>query len=193
MQDLQLECECKKVSGVIHSASPQSGNHLICYCKDCQAFANHLDPQSTTLNQYGGTRIYQCCSGSLEITQGQEHIACLRLTEGGLYRWYTSCCNTPIGNTLGKGMPFVGVIHRFIPVDQEQEKKLGPILGSFHLKGATSRVPKEELGPASEAKLTFRVLRKLLAWKLGSLGKGHPFFSKDGEPIAKPEIVNKSP
>jgi hypothetical protein len=47
----------------------------------------------------------------VEITAGAEHLACLRLREGGLARWHTGCCRTAIGNSLATpNVPFIGLI-----------------------------------------------------------------------------------
>ena len=74
----------------------------------------HLQKQDVTLDAAGGTRIYQLPPANVQITGGQENLACLRLKEKGLIRWYAKCCNTPIGNTVSKSMPFIGLIHTFI-------------------------------------------------------------------------------
>ena len=34
----------------------------------------------------------------------------VRLTPKGLFRWHTTCCNTPVGNTLRPSVPFVGIV-----------------------------------------------------------------------------------
>ncbi len=45
----------------------------------------------------------------------------------GLMRWYASCCNTPIGNTMAtSAMPFIGLIHACIDAPTGA---LGPIRG----------------------------------------------------------------
>ena len=46
----------------------------------------------------------------LRSLQGQHRIVGLRLTPKGLFRWYASCCNTPVGNTLTPAIPFVGIV-----------------------------------------------------------------------------------
>lgn len=73
----------------------------MCCCMDCQKFAVFLQQEDQILDQYGGTDIFQIPILHVKITEGNEHIACVRLNQKGIYRWYTGCCNTPIGNTLG--------------------------------------------------------------------------------------------
>lgn len=73
-----------------------------------------LEQEHKILDQYGATDIFQLPVAHLYITTGNEHIACLRLSQKGIYRWFAKCCNTLIGNTLGGKAPFIGVVHNFM-------------------------------------------------------------------------------
>ena len=191
MEELALRCKCGQVSGSVKKVRPQCGNRIVCYCKDCQAFAQELDPKSNTLNAFGGTEIFQVAPDQVKIEQGTEHLASLRLTETGLLRWYSACCNTPIGNTVGAHLPFVGIIHDFYDIDQDKDKKLGPVLGSVNMGGATGKVPAEIKGPYSGLRILLRVMGKLLIWKLTWRGNSKPFFKENGKPVAEPRIVRQ--
>ncbi|MFX6869136.1 DUF6151 family protein, partial [Acinetobacter baumannii] len=79
------------------------------YCDDCQAFAHRLG-RADLLNAQGGSDIVQVAPAALTFVKGQNRIAGMRLTPKGLFRWHTTCCNTPVGNTLGPAIPFVGLI-----------------------------------------------------------------------------------
>ena len=92
-----LQCRCGTLKGVI--ANPRSGNRVVCYCRDCQAFAYFLGREADVLDELGGSEVVQILPRNLTFTQGVETLACLRLTENGLLRWYAACCSTPIGNT----------------------------------------------------------------------------------------------
>jgi hypothetical protein len=108
-----------------HGVTPQIGNRCVCYCDDCQAFPKALG-RPDVLDANGGTDIFQLSPARIEFTHGVDLVACLRLTEKGLVRWYASCCNTPIGNTLTTGsIPFVGLICSFVP--EAVTGTLGPI------------------------------------------------------------------
>ena len=91
-------------------------------------------------------------------------IAAIRLTEKGLVRWYASCCNTPIGNTMAaSGVPFIGVVGAFIAAPSAA---LGPIRGrgfAKSAKGGRDAVPKDGL---PDLVMVARVLVKLLRWRL---------------------------
>ena len=86
-----------------------SVNRIVCYCDDCQAFAHQIG-RADLLDPQGGSDIVQLAPAALSFTQGQHHIVGLRLKPNGLYRWYASCCNTPVGNTLTPRIPFVGLL-----------------------------------------------------------------------------------
>ena len=103
-KEVQVRCRCGEVVGVVTNASPQKVNRVICYCDDCQAFAHHLG-RADLLNAQGGSDIVQVAPASLTFVKGQNRIAGVRLTPKGLFRWHTTCCNTPVGNTLGPAIP----------------------------------------------------------------------------------------
>lgn len=92
-----INCACGQVRGEVMLLKRQ--HRCRCYCKDCQSFAYFLKPSPTMLDPHGGTPVIQTLATALSFSQGQEHLACLRLTPNGLLRWYTSCCQTAIGST----------------------------------------------------------------------------------------------
>ena len=111
--DLPIRCSCGALRGVARGVSPSRGNRVICYCADCQSFAHFLGRATEILDRSGGTDIFQTSPARIEITQGRERLASMRLTPKGLLRWYADCCKTPIGNTaITREIPFVGLICR---------------------------------------------------------------------------------
>ena len=187
--DLKLTCNCGKVKGLVHNVRPGIGNRIVCYCKDCQAFASALDRDSDTLDAYGGTDIYQSAPARVEITHGQEFVSCLKLSVKGLHRWFTSCCNTPIGNTGNPAMPLVGLIHTFISRDQAVDTIIGKATGPVFAKQARASLPDELKGPKSQFVVVLIMMAKLLSWKLTGKGLPNPFFSENGKPIAEPRVL----
>jgi hypothetical protein len=95
----ELRCRCGQVEGRVRNASATTVNHVVCYCDDCQAFAQQLG-RADALDAHGGSDIVQVAPASLEFVRGTEQIAGLRLGPRGLYRFYATCCSTPLGNTL---------------------------------------------------------------------------------------------
>lgn len=187
--DVPLKCECSKVQGLATHISPGYGNRIICYCNDCQAFANYLERGSSILDEYGGTDIFQLSPSQVKITAGKEHIRCIRLRPKGLYRWYTNCCKTPIGNTMSAALPFVGMIHNFMDDGGKRDEYLGPVLAYTLVKSAKETLP-DERKQGFPFKVTVRGICKLIVWKIKGLNQPSPFFNPDGTPVSEPEILS---
>ncbi|PCH61699.1 MAG: hypothetical protein COC19_04490 [SAR86 cluster bacterium] len=191
MEELQLKCDCGKVTGIVHDVKPGCGNRVVCYCASCRNFAKHVNPDGHVLNEFGGTEIFQIAPSSMEIQQGLDSIACLRLSEKGLYRWYASCCNTPIGNTVSLRFPLVGVISSFITRDQGVDSKIGPVVGISYEQYATGDLPQSmRIGKSKIAQL-FTMIRKMLIWKVQGKHSPSPFYDKQGNPIVEPSIIKR--
>jgi hypothetical protein len=182
----QFRCRCGVVRGTVANASRQSVNRVICYCNDCQAFAHQLG-RADLLDAYGGSDIIQVAPAALTFTQGQQNIVGLRLSPNGLYRWHTSCCNTPLGNMVSTTLPFVGIeAHGFDDADAAFGKPVGAIQAQFAIgvpPGAAQRI-----GPA----LLIRALSKVLGWRLRGKAWPHPFFARDtGAPIYPLTVMSR--
>lgn len=190
MPKVLLSCTCGKIKGYTENITAKSGNRINCCCIDCQNFATYLQKEEQILDEYGGTDIFQIPLSHLKISQGIEHIACMRFTEKGLYRWYANCCNTPIGNTLGSKAPFIGVIHNFMQNTSMRDADLGQSLGTIHWHSAKLPVPDEQ--KASFLQISTRILAKLISWKIRGLNKPSVFFDNNGRSIVKPSIMNTS-
>src|SRR5258707_12477558 len=85
-----LQCRCGALKGyVAHSAGV---NRCVCYCSDCQAVAHFLGRPSEILDGQGGTEVIQTRPANVSFTQSQQALDSMRLTEKGLFRWYTARC-----------------------------------------------------------------------------------------------------
>jgi hypothetical protein len=105
-----IRCTCGTVRGQLEGTGAHS--RLICYCTDCRAFAVFLGRAAEILDKQGGTEIVQVAQPRLRILAGYDRLSAVRLSEKGLVRWYASCCNTPIGNTVAEPrISFIGLIH----------------------------------------------------------------------------------
>src|SRR6266480_2754595 len=128
--DLPLRCRCGRMRGVASDVSPSTGLRVVCYCKDCQAFARFLE-RPDVLDPAGGTDIFQMPPGRVKLTAGTDAMRCLRLSNKVL-RWYTDCCRTPIANTpAGPRFPVIGVVHSFMDHaadGRSRDEALGPPL-----------------------------------------------------------------
>lgn len=178
-----IQCRCGQLRGLLQATRPR--NRCVCYCADCQAFARHLGTPGV-LDAQGGTDIVQLPSSHLVFTHGAQHLACLRLTDKGLLRWYSSCCRSPIGNTpADRKLAFVGLIHtalRGAPLDEAfglvtMRVGVGSALGVEKPK-ATGL-----LGGVAKA------VAIIARGRLGGGWRDSPFFDASGAPVAPPQVL----
>jgi len=185
--EVELKCNCGQVRGKTKTLSPSAGTRIACCCDDCQRYAEWLGQEDTVLDEYGGTDIFQMPVSFLKISEGNEHISCVRLGAKGMYRWYAKCCNTPIGNTMGKGVPFIGVVHSFMNHASTRKADLGESRGYIQTKFAKKEVP-ENLKAASLGTM-LRSLSKLMLWKFKGFNKPTAFFDTNGNPVTEPNVL----
>jgi hypothetical protein len=160
----------------VRDASPEAVNRMVCYCDDCQAYAHRLG-RADLLDAQGGTDVVQIAPASLLFEAGEEHIAGLRLSPKGLYRWYATCCNTPLGNTVGPAFPFVGIVkHVFEHDGQTADDLFGSPVGKSFGKFAVGTPPEGSTKP--NFRLLGRAIGKVVGWKLGGKTWPHPFFDR---------------
>ena len=187
VSEIALSCSCGKIKGRVENVNPNLGTRLVCCCLDCQRFAQNLGQSENALDQYGGTEIIQLPVSYLKITLGCDQIKCLRLSSKGLYRWYAGCCDTLIGNTLGAGAPFIGLIHTFIDPEVNKTRAFGEIRGHIQTKSARENIPAKLKG--SDIGIALRSLMKLLIWKMKGLNNPSEFFDANGAPIIEPITI----
>ena len=189
MTEISLKCSCGNVQGIASGVRVNSGVRVVCCCDDCQSFAQYLEREDIT-DEYGGTDIFQMAPAQIKITKGAEEIRCVRLTTKGLFRWYTDCCKTPIGNTLSANIPFVGLIHNFMDDRGIRDKNLGSALGYVHTRFVKKTLPSDLKQSVSPVGIIMKSISKVILWKLKGLNKPSPFFDTDGNPISEPRILN---
>lgn len=192
--DLPLRCSCGSLRGVARALSASRGNRVVCYCDDCQSFAYFLERADELLDVNGGTDIFQTSPAHLEITRGKEHLACVRLAPRGMLRWHTSCCRTPIANTLASGaVPFVGLITRCLDpeaVGQSLDGVLGPVRVRVFGRYAKGDRSEFDAHDKSAPSVGFRLGRIILGARLRGDRKRSPFFdSATLERVATPRVL----
>jgi len=183
-----LRCQCGTIQGVV--ADPRNANHCVCYCRDCQAFAHFLGQAETVLDERGGSEIIQIPPKNLTFTQGREALACLRLTEKGLLRWYAGCCNTPIGNTLATPkISFIGLVHNCVDSrEQPVDDSFGPIRARVNPKGAKGDPKPEVVG---QGPVLWWFITRVLRARLNGDYKRNPLFNPDtGKPVVIPRVLS---
>lgn len=190
MTTISLKCQCGEVQGKASNVTPSSGTRVVCCCSDCQAFTTFLDREAETLDKFGGTEVFQMSQSQLSIQQGHDKLKSMRLTKKGLLRWYTSCCNTPVANTMNAKMPFVGVIHTFID-EPDRDKVLGPVRAFVQTQYARGVPDYPKHASKFPLGITARIIRKIIIWKLQGKQKPSVFFDDEGRPMVKPIIANE--
>lgn len=181
MADLAMACACGTVRGVAHDLSPDQGNHLVCYCDDCQAFVHFLGHAADHTDAHGGTEILQTSPARVSIEEGGDQLACVQLRPKGLLRWYAGCCRSPIGNTQASGrMPFVGLFaSAFRPRSAEVETALGPIRARVNARFAQGDRSELEASEGWSLPMIFSFARIVLgAWVRGDARRS-PFFDPE--------------
>jgi hypothetical protein len=185
-----LRCRCGTLKGFV--GNPSRANHCVCYCKDCQAFARFLGRAADILDAQGGTAVIQTFPANVTFTEGQEALACMRLSERGLLRWYTTCCNTPIGNTLASyRVSFVSLIHSCVEAPGKSlDDAFGPVRMRVNTKNAKGAVKSDLLGTIS---VLSRFVAMLVSARLTGSYKRTPFFAPNtGAPVVTPRVLSRS-
>ena len=185
MADVVVSCKCGTLKGVLHDCSTKTGSHVLCYCKDCQAGAHHLNA-THVLDEFGGTDIFQTVPSQVEITQGQDKLACFRLSPKGLVRWYAACCNTPMFNTLDSPkLCFVGIATAVIE-GEEYKPLIGPLIAVNSAENAHGAP--DDFKSYGYMKAGLHILKRNFAAKLRG-NRTSLFFDGDGSPIVTPRIL----
>jgi len=191
--DLPLRCRCGHVRGIARGVSPSSGFHLVCYCKDCQAFARLLE-RPDVFDSAGATDIFQMPPGRLQLTAGADALRRLRLHAGAkVLRWYADCCKTPIANTAATPrFPVIGLTHScmdFEACSRSRDELLGAPLCRIYERSATGPLPADAPPPPSFGIFAQRAA-KLLGWWVRGLGRPNPFFdASTGAPVSAPGVI----
>lgn len=194
MTDLTAACSCGEVRGVARDLSPQRGNHLVCYCDDCQSFAHFLGRAPDVLDSHGGTEILQMSPARLSITDGTDRLACVRLRPNGLLRWYAACCKAPFGNTHATGqVPFVGLFWSVLgPSPGEAEAALGPVRARVNARFARGDLGEVEAFDRWSLPMILKFARIVVGARLRGDHRRSPFFRHGaGAPVASPRVLTR--
>lgn len=182
-----LQCACGSLKG--HVSLSFAVNHAMCYCKDCQAFMHALD-RADVLDDRGGTDIVQTTPQALQFSQGIGNLDCLRLTPNGLLRWYTRCCNTPIGNTSpNHKLSFVGLIHASL--QGSGQAPLTESFGPVRMRGFTRSARGEPKPRATFSVMSIaRLWSTVMSARLSGSYRQTPFFTADGHCMVTPRVLS---
>jgi hypothetical protein len=182
------------MQGKASDVGPRRGVRLLCYCRDCQTFARFLE-RPELLDRHGGTEVFQMTPARVSFHVGHDRLACMRLSPKGLMRWYASCCNTPLANTMSNPkLAFVGLISACWDPQLDaagRDGLLGPLRarvngpGHAAADGSTADIDRLPLWTIT------RAIGVLLGGKLRGEHQPTPFFELDtGAPKVTPRVLD---
>ena len=189
---MRIQCNCGKFQAEVQDFPKANPGRLVCYCDDCQAYLNYLG-RSDLMDPAGGTEIIPSYPANVKIVSGAEQVRGTRLSDQGMFRWSTACCNSPIANAR-PGTPWLGM-HRNMYIAKDAlalDQAFGPdktrVLGKF----ATGPLP-----AGTPAGFNFKAMRMVLPFILkgilGGKAKNSPFVAADGKsPITAPLVLSPS-
>ena len=186
---MNISCDCGTFKANLTSFPKNTPGRLVCYCKDCQEFLEKIG-RKDILDSYGGTEVIPAYPKEVKILEGQDSLKCYRLTPQGLYRWATSCCNSPILNTR-PGFPWAGIFHSaYTSHDPNSLSILGDIKSRIYGRDAIEGAPYK-----ISRKIGFRdmlvVIPFIIKGKIMKMNQASPFFESDNcTPVSEPEILN---
>lgn len=183
-----VQCDCGAFQAELTGYPKNSPGRLVCYCKDCQAYLQKLGREDL-LDTHGGTEVYPVYPSEIRIISGADKLQCNRLTQRGLNRWSTTCCNAPIANTA-PGFPWVGFLHSaFKANDAASPAALGPIRSRVFGRDAKGNPP-FKIAEKLDFKAVMAVFPFILKGKMFGKSKNNPFFQQDGKtPIKAPKLL----
>lgn len=195
MEKIFLKCSCGKVRGEALDIEPSKCLRCVCYCDDCQAYAQYLSRAKDLLDANGGTDIVPMRPSNLKITHGIENVRGMRLGDKGMFRWFAECCNTPIANLPpSPKLPYAGLAAAFIDSaanGKSIDETVGPIQYRLQAKFAHGTPPKES---SAGAPLGFilRVIPFFISGMIGRKSSPNPFIDpKTGNPSPPVDLLTK--
>jgi len=185
---IALRCRCGKLEGEVDATRVKA--RAICYCKDCQAFARFLAPDGSLLDSAGGTEVEAMLPAGLRFTKGVEHLACMSLSPKGIYRWYASCCNTPVGNTpRNPKASYLGLVRTCLAAAPEElDRQLGSGRMTANTESAHAPV---KATPFAVLRAVPRLGAMLVGARIGGGWRENPFFDAAGAPVRAPRVLSR--
>jgi hypothetical protein len=186
--NIALRCRCGKLQGEVDAQRVAA--RAVCYCKDCQAFARFLKAEAQVLDTAGGTEVEATLPAAVRFTAGLEHLACMSLSPKGIYRWYASCCDTPVGNTpRDPKMSYVGLVRACLDASGEElDRALGRSRFSANTASAHGAV---KATPVRAVLAAARIGATLARARIGGAYRDNPFFDTAGAPIRSPRVLTR--
>jgi len=185
---MKFNCQCEKVSGEIDEPEELRGIRFICMCKDCQKFARFLGNEQNILDKNGGSEVVPVFPKLFRITNGHELVKGIKLyKDTETFRWYTSCCRSPLANSLSSEKGYIGLFTQRLSA--EDRESLGPI---YVRANGESGIPPLPKGTSKRfpPKFLFVVIRAIIRIRLKGWQRPNPFFDDNDKPYSEPDVIN---
>lgn len=181
-----LQCRCGQLAGYVAHARPRG--RILCYCRDCQAFAHFLGDPQTILDKNAGSDVIPASVADVHFTKGLKYLACMRLSPTGLYRWYASCCRTPIGSTpANPRIAYIGLLHSCLRSGASLDETFGPVRVWAFTHNAHGPMKKRLLAMATSVP---RIIGMIASESLRRQHRFSPFLQPDYKtPIVTPRVL----
>lgn len=167
-------CKCGQVALTVE---PEGGTRVVCYCNSCRGFVTRLGA-SDILDECGGSDLYQVAPEAARFVKGANKVVWTKMTDKGPARWFTTCCHTPLANTLPtRAMPFLTLQTAYL----SGKDTLPPIEIRVFRKFAKGRVPDTRYG---QGLLLREFAVRSLKSRLSGGWRRNPLFDDVGRPIA---------
>jgi hypothetical protein len=183
-----IQCRCGQLKGTL--AARATYTRAVCYCRDCQAYAESFGEPGKILDANGGTDVVASLQRHVTFTDGITRLSCVSLTERGLLRWYASCCSTPIANTpRDPKLSYVGLMHTALGRDS---RSLDPIFGPPQLATnvETARGAVASSGGLRTLTETLRIITRIAWARISGAWRQSPFFDTELRPIVSPRVLS---
>jgi hypothetical protein len=179
-----IKCKCGTVRGELQGKGLD--NRIICYCTDCRAYVRFLGRDADVLDAQGGVEIVQVAQPRVKFLQGTDRLEAVRLSEKGMIRWYASCCNTPIGNTMANPkVSFIGLIHSALDSDR-MNQDFGATVAKLNTTTALGDPKPAQSGlPGTIARFMWMIVTTRLSGRY----KDSELFNQAGAPRVKPKLL----
>lgn len=177
--DIPFACRCGQVTGRLVATRAADGTHALCHCNDCRGAVMHLgepDPRPR------GVGYFQTTPDRVRFDTGTGNLAVFSLREGTLLRWYASCCNAPLFNTVrSPKVPFASLY-----------TSASPDPAVFGRIKAEAFIPKPngKQGFKGAHRFALGMLTRSLPARLSGRWRQTPFFDTDTlKPVVTPTVL----
>lgn len=176
-------CQCGQVELAVDTAR---GTRAVCYCSSCRGFVTRLGA-AEILDPSGGNDLYQVSSEAAVFRKGADKVAWTRMTAKGPARWFTTCCHSPLANTLTtRAIPFLTLQSAYIGHQGA--------LGDIHIRAfVDSAVGTEKPVQQGLGRLYGAFALRAFRSRLSGGWRRHPLFDKDGRMIGAQVPLNDLP